>query len=88
MQPNTSISPPLLAISTLVPLQVPMVAILALYLLILIHLKKNENQRRALGLTRPAPDGRRDIQCHQNEKLLLNERRALRLMGENGMTSE
>ncbi|XP_046885791.1 pyrokinin-1 receptor-like [Hypomesus transpacificus] len=60
---------------------VPMVAILALYLLILIHLKKNENQRRALGLTRPAPDGRRDIQCHQNEKLLLNERRALRLMG-------
>lgn len=35
-----------------------------------------------MGLTRPHPEGRRDIQCHQNGKLLLNEKRALKLMGE------
>lgn len=35
-----------------------------------------------MGLTRPNPEGRRDVQCHQNGKLLLSEKRALKLMGE------
>ncbi|KAM6956538.1 uncharacterized protein FYW47_012480 [Aplochiton taeniatus] len=60
---------------------VPLVAIFSLYLLILTHLRRNSRQRRAMGITRPVPDGRRDVQCHQNGKLLLNEKRALRLMG-------
>lgn len=61
--------------------QVPLVAILTLYLMIIFHLRRNGRQRRDMGLTRPNPDGRRDLQCHQNGKLLLNEKRALRLMG-------
>ncbi|XP_033991706.1 neuromedin-U receptor 1-like [Trematomus bernacchii] len=60
---------------------IPLVSICTLYLLILRYLRRNGRQRRNMGLTRPVPEGRRAIQCHQNGKLLLNDKRALKVMG-------
>ena len=62
-------------------LQVPLVVISTLYLLILLHLRRNSRQRKTLGLTQTDREASRGVQCHKNGKLLSNEKRALRLMG-------
>ncbi|KAK0138504.1 Pyrokinin-1 receptor [Merluccius polli] len=59
----------------------PLVVIFTLYLLILLHLRRNSLQRKTMGLTQMDRETRPDIQCHNNGKLLSNEKRALRLMG-------
>ncbi|KAG9260120.1 pyrokinin-1 receptor-like [Astyanax mexicanus] len=59
---------------------VPLMCILALYVLIIAHFHYNSRQRTAMGITR-AVSGGRNPQCLQNGKLLLQEKRALRLMG-------
>ncbi|XP_030234310.1 pyrokinin-1 receptor isoform X1 [Gadus morhua] len=60
---------------------VPLVVISTLYLLILLHLRRNSRQRKTLGLTQTDREASRGVQCHKNGKLLSNEKRALRLMG-------
>ncbi|KAK5884199.1 hypothetical protein CesoFtcFv8_020453 [Champsocephalus esox] len=59
----------------------PLVSICTLYLLILRSLRRSARRRRTAGLTRPGPEATRAIPCHHDGKLLLNERKALKLMG-------
>ncbi|XP_041921746.1 neurotensin receptor type 1-like [Alosa sapidissima] len=59
---------------------VPLICILVLYILIISHLRQNCHQRQAMGLTRTMAM-ENNVPCHQNGKLLCQEKRALRLMG-------
>ncbi|KAK1792645.1 hypothetical protein P4O66_012579, partial [Electrophorus voltai] len=61
---------------------VPLMCIFTLYILIIAHFRYNSRQRTAMGITRAVTSGDgRTTQCLQNGKLLLQEKRALRLMG-------
>ncbi|XP_035386144.1 neurotensin receptor type 1-like [Electrophorus electricus] len=61
---------------------VPLMCIFTLYILIIAHFRYNSRQRTAMGITRAVASGDgRTTQCLQNGKLLLQEKRALRLMG-------
>ncbi|KAJ8365263.1 hypothetical protein SKAU_G00140940 [Synaphobranchus kaupii] len=61
---------------------VPLVAIITLSLLIIFHLLRNSRQRKAMGLTRRVAAGQGQPSPHRKTgKLLVYERRALRLMG-------
>lgn len=59
---------------------VPLVCIFALYILIITHFHYNSRQRMAMGITRAVSEGG-NPQCLQSGKLLIQEKRALRLMG-------
>uniref|UniRef100_A0A8C9V5M5 G-protein coupled receptors family 1 profile domain-containing protein n=1 Tax=Scleropages formosus TaxID=113540 RepID=A0A8C9V5M5_SCLFO len=60
---------------------VPLVAILALYILIILHLLQNSRQRKALGLTHNLPRESNSSPHRHNGRLPFNEKRALQLMG-------
>ncbi|XP_064181190.1 neurotensin receptor type 1-like [Anguilla rostrata] len=61
---------------------VPLLAIMILSLLILSHLLRNSRQRKAMGLTRRVASGQGQPSPRpESGKLLVYERRALRLMG-------
>lgn len=60
---------------------VPLLCIFTLYVLIIAHFRYNSRQRMAIGITRAVP-GEGSTRSLQNGKLLLQEKRALRLMGE------
>lgn len=65
---------------------VPLVCIFALYILIITHFRYNSRQRMSMGITRVV-NGGENAQRLQNGKLLLQEKRALRLMSKFGFSS-